>query len=133
MIMTVLSLRLELHVFVGPRERKAGDEPEARLRDPRTKAAHGGELPDRSEHRLVVHELLDAVQGRLAALAVELRRLLPEEAVDVGITAVHVGAAGHDERFEASRRVAERGTRAQHEILERLLDLSLVVGRPLER
>src|SRR5262249_55535561 len=133
MIMKVLSLRLELHVFVGPRERKPGDEPEPRLLDPWPEAAHRGELPDRGEHRLLVHELLDPVQGRLAALAVELRRLLPEEPVDVGIAAVDVSAAGHDEGFEAGWRVAERGARAQHEILECFLDLSLVVRRALER
>src|SRR4029453_418757 len=48
---------------------------------------------DRREHRLVVDELLDAVQRCLAALAIELGALLAEEPVDVGIAAVHVGAA----------------------------------------
>src|SRR5262245_3542150 len=50
------SFRPELHVLVGTGERKAGDEPEARLFHARPVAAHGGELPDRGEHRLLVDE-----------------------------------------------------------------------------
>src|SRR5499426_4697284 len=107
MIMNVPSLRLELHVFVRAGERKASDEPEPRLFDARPEAAHRSELPDRGEHRLVVDELLDAVQRRLAPLAVELGRLLSEEPVDVGIATVHEGAAGDHEGLEADRRVAE--------------------------
>src|SRR5207302_1906121 len=91
------------------------------------------ELPDRREHRLLVDELLDAVEHRLTTLPIELGALLAEEPVDVGVAAVHVGAASGHERLEPGRRAAERGAGAQHEVLERLLDLSLVVGRSLER
>src|SRR5439155_10204750 len=90
------------------------------------------ELPDRREHRLLVDELLDAMERRLAALLVELGTLLPEEPVDVGIAAVHVGAPRGHEGLEPGRRVAERGARAQDEVLELLLDLTLVVRRSLE-
>src|SRR6266545_6268379 len=67
-----LSLPRQLYVLVGRGERPAGDEPEARLRHPRTLGVDEAELPDRRVHGLVVHELLDPVEGRLAALSVEL-------------------------------------------------------------
>src|SRR5262245_26501733 len=132
-IMTVLSLRLELHVFIRAGEWKPGDEPEPGLLHARSEAAHRRELPDRREHRLVVYELLEAMQGGLAAFAVELGRLLAKEPVDVRVASVHVGTARHHERLEPGRRVAERGARAEHEVLERLLDLALVVRCALER
>src|SRR2546425_11328176 len=72
------------------------------------------------------------MERRLATLAVELGALLTEESVDVGIASVHVGAAGGHERLESGRRVAERRARAQDEVLELLLELPLVVRRPLE-
>src|SRR5262249_40407612 len=126
------SLSLELHVLVRARERKAGDEPEARLLDFRPVAAHRGELHDRGEHRLVVDQLLDALQRGLAALAVELRRLLAEEAIDVRVAAVDVRATDDDERLEPGRGAAEGRARAQYQALELLLDLPLVVGGALE-
>src|SRR5947208_16817429 len=95
-----LSLRLELHVFIRTGERKAGDEPEPRLLHPRSEAAHRRELPDRREHRLLVDELLDAMQRCLAALAIELGRLLPGQPGDVGVAAGTVRAARHDEALE---------------------------------
>src|SRR5262245_11978996 len=52
-----------------------------------------GVEPDRRHHHLVVDELLDALQGRLAPLRVELVRLLLEEAVDIRVAAVGVGPA----------------------------------------
>src|SRR5215813_11156274 len=121
------SLRLELHVLVRAGEGKAGDEAQPRLFHPRAETAHGGELPDRREHRFVLDELLDAMERGLAALPVELGRLLPKEPVDIGIAAVHVRATRHYEGLEPGRRVAERGTRAEHKVLEGLLDLALVV------
>ena len=59
-----LSLPLELHVFVGPGERKPGDEPEPRFGDARTMGLHERELPDGQVHGLVVDQLLNAVQER---------------------------------------------------------------------
>src|SRR5437016_778244 len=73
------------------------------------------------------------MERRLATLAVELAGLLAEESVDVGIASVHVGATRGHEGLEPRRRVSERGARAQDQILELLLDLSLVVRRALER
>src|SRR5262249_55880236 len=112
------SLGLQLHVFVGRRERPAGDDPEARLRDPGTGRVDETELPDRRVDGLVVHELLDPVEHRLAPLAVELAGLLPEESVDVGVAAVDVGTAGGHERFGANGRIAEGAADAVAEILQ---------------
>src|SRR5207244_584059 len=78
-------LSLEPHVLVRRRERVAGDQPEPRLLDPRSVAAHQSDLPDGRDHRLVVDELLDLVQRGLAPLLVELGGLLAEEPVDVRI------------------------------------------------
>src|ERR1051325_4977184 len=72
----VLSLLLELHVFVGRRERVGRDEAVARLLDARAHAVEERQLVDRREHRALVHELLHAVEDRLALAAVELRGLL---------------------------------------------------------
>src|SRR5262249_21108198 len=98
---------LQLHVFVGRRERPAGDEPEARLRDPGTGRVDETELPDRRVDGLVVHELLDPVEHRLAPLAVELAGLFSEESVDVGGAAVGVGYAGGDASLETAVRHAD--------------------------
>src|SRR5215471_1323510 len=127
------SARLELDVLVGSRERPTGDEAEPRLGHPRALRMNEAELPDRRVHHLVVHELLDAMQRRLAPLAVELGRLLAEEPVDVGIATVHEGAAGDHEGLEADRRVAEGAADAVGEVLQLLLLVALEERRPLER
>src|SRR5438876_6907622 len=124
---------LELHVFVGRGECPAGDEPEARLRHPGTGRMDEAEFPDRCVDGLVVHELLDPVEHRLAALTIELAGLLSEEPVDVGIATVDVGTAGGDERLEADRRIPEGAADAVDEILELLLLVRLEEARPLER
>src|SRR2546428_2998314 len=61
------------------------DQAEARFRHPRPVAVEEGRLHERREHGLVVHELLDAMEHRLAPAAIELAELVLEEAVDVGI------------------------------------------------
>src|SRR5215472_4156930 len=127
------SARLELDVLVGSRERPTGDEAEPRFGHSRALRMDEAELPDRRIHRLVVHELLDAMQRRLAPLAVELACLLAEEPVDVGIAAVHEGAAGDHEGLEADRRVAEGAADAVGEVLQLLLLVALEERRALER
>src|SRR3989441_6542717 len=79
------SLPLELHVLVRRRPRIVGDEAHPRFRDARTHSLQEGQLPDRKDHGLVVDQLLDAMEGRLSLLRVELTRLLLEEPVDVGV------------------------------------------------
>src|SRR5262249_31770124 len=97
------SLSLEPYVLVRSGERIAGDQPETRLLPSRPVAAHQAHLHDRRDHRLLVHELLDTVQRRLAPLLVELGALLAEEPVDVRVAAVHVRAAGRDEGLDPRR------------------------------
>src|SRR5262249_17935927 len=77
-------------------------------------------------YRLVVDELLDAVQRRLAPLLVELGALLAEEPVDVRVAAVHVRAARGDEGFDSRCGVAEGGASAVHEVSVLLLSVALL-------
>src|SRR6266545_1463763 len=67
-------LAFEFHVLVRPGPRVTGDEPDARLLHPWPQTGQARVQPDRRDDRLVVDELLDAVQGRLAPLRVELAR-----------------------------------------------------------
>src|SRR5262245_24388623 len=110
-----------------------GDEAEARLLHAWTDAVDEAELPDGRVHHLVVDELLDPVQRRLAALAIHLGRLLTEEPVDVGVASVGEGTAAYHERFEPRRRAAERAARGLHHVLELLLLMLGEEGGPLER
>lgn len=72
---------------------------------PRQDSATRGARPCRSVscqiHRLVVDELLDAMEDRFALLAVQLAGLLGEEPVDVRIASVGVAPARDGERLEA--------------------------------
>src|SRR5215475_9996387 len=86
----------------------AGDQAEPGLLHARTLTVDECQLPDRDVHHLLMHELLDPLQERLALLAVQLGRLVLEERVDVRIAAVHVGAPRDDVRLQTRRRVAER-------------------------
>src|SRR5262252_10746138 len=126
------SLRLELDVFVGRRPGIVRDEAVPRLRDARADALQNGELPDRQEHTLVVDELLDTLQQRLALSQIELARLVLEQRVDVRIAAVGEGAARHRERFEAGRRGAEDATEPVDQVLELLLLIGLHESRSLQ-
>src|SRR5688572_27957210 len=116
---------LQLHVFVGTRE--------PRLLHARPHAAHGGELPARREHHLVLSELLDLLEHRLAPLAVHLDRLVAKEPGDVGIAAVGVGAAAADEGVDARLHDAERAAAALDDAPQLLLAVALEERRPLER
>src|SRR3989442_6334215 len=125
--------RLEPDLLVRVRKRVAGDEAERRLLEARPVAAQEGGLEERCEHGALVHELLDAVQHRLALLRIELDRLLAEQPVDVRIAAVGPDASGDDEGFDARGGVAGRRAARPHELLEALLLIALVEGRALER
>src|SRR5213593_3724090 len=127
------SLPLELHVLVRRRPRIVGDEAEPRFRDARTHSLQEGQLPDRKDHGLVVDQLLDAMEERLALLRVELTRLLLEEPVDVGVSPVGVGAARDGERLDPGGRVAEDAAQPVDDVLELLLLIRLDEPRPLER
>src|SRR3954467_12614027 len=58
----VLSLALQLHVFVRRRERIGRDQPEAGFCHARSHAVQERELVDRGHDRAVVHELLEAME-----------------------------------------------------------------------
>src|SRR4029434_2054908 len=100
------SLPFEFHILVRRRVDVASDESDPRLLHPGPHAIQGGVLPDRRDHHLLVQELLDAVQDRLALLRIELACLLPKEPVDVGIAAVNVGAASNHQGLESRGRVS---------------------------
>src|SRR5262245_9949635 len=106
---------LQLEILVRCREQVAGDQAQAGLGHAWAIAVENSDLVDGREHGALVHQLLDAVQGRLAALAVALYGLLLDEALDVGIGPVRVDAAGRHPRLQPSRRVAVRAVGEIHE------------------
>src|SRR5262244_167521 len=97
------------------------DQSEPRFRDSRTDTVQKAELPDRCEHRLLVHQLLGLPEGGLALVPIGVRRLLPEEPVDVWIATVDIRAAGRHECLHARRGVAERSAAGLHDIFQLLL------------
>src|SRR5215470_11482407 len=107
-------------IFVGGRKCPARDEAEPRFGHTRTM-------------RVDEDELLDAVQCRLAALAVEVAGLLAKEPIDVGIAAINVRSAADREHFQPRGRVAEGAADAVGEILQLLFLVGLEEGGALER
>src|SRR3990170_2624568 len=126
-------LPLQRDVLVGRRVGVAGDEAEARLLDARPHAVQEGQLPDGRVDNLIQDELLHLVQDGLAALPIQLGRLLLEEAVDVGVAAIDVVPAGDREGLETRGGVAEGPARPLDEVLELLLPVPAEERRPLER
>src|SRR5262249_51898897 len=100
-------LRLELQVLVGRGKRVAGDQPEAGSVHSPPDAVDEGQLVHRRDHRLVGHELLDAMQQGLALGTVELAGLLAKEPVDVRVAAVRELTARDHVGLEARGGVAE--------------------------
>src|SRR5438046_4220487 len=89
MTVVAFSPRLEPQVLVRRGVGVVGDERQARLLHAWPVAIDKGELPDRRDHRLLVHELLDPLERRLALLPVHLgsvtttaRASLPSNGVD---------------------------------------------------
>ena len=110
----------------------ARDERKARLGHARPVPVDEGQLPDRHDHRLLVDELLDAVEDPLTPLGVPLARLLGDEPLDVGIGAVGERAAGRHERVEPGGGVAEGAARGLDDVLELLLAVLEDERRALE-
>src|SRR5207253_1689471 len=125
------SFPLEPELLVGCRARHVGDEPDGRLGDPWPVAGQDRRLHERGVHDLLVNEPLDPVEDRLALRAIELGRLLSDEAFDVGIRSVREEAGSSDERVEPGRRVSLRRARALDDVLEPLLPVFLEEGRAL--
>src|SRR5712691_12825001 len=114
-------LALEPQVLVRRGVRVPRDEGEARLCHARPVAVEEGQLPDGCEHRLVVDELLDAMEDRLPLLRVDLARLLLDEPLDVGIGAVGEGAARGHEGVDAGGGVARGPARRLDDVLQLLV------------
>src|SRR4051812_28131656 len=89
---------------------KARDQTKARLPDARSDPVDKGELPDRREDRLLINELLNFFEHCSTLLMVELAGLFGEQIVDIGITAVSIGATLDDKGGEAGRRIAKGAT-----------------------
>src|SRR5882672_2547135 len=109
--------RLQLHVLVRRREPVARHEPDPGFLHPRPHAVQEGEIPDRREHRALVDELLDAMKHGLALGAIQLHGLFPEQAVDVGVAAVGVGAAGDRDGFQPGGSVPRRADEEIDQVL----------------
>src|SRR6516165_4345220 len=108
------------------------DQPEPRLPDARPDAVDEGKLPDRCRDRLVVDELLDVIQDRLALFVVEDGCLLLIERIDVGVVAIGVGATLDDKGGEPGRGIAEGAAAAQDQVLEAFIGPSLDKGGAFE-
>src|SRR5262249_19199750 len=128
----VLLFSFQSDVLIGRGECPARDETEPRFGHTGAMRVDEAELPDGSVHGLLEHELLDAMQGRLAALAIELAGLLAEEPPEVGVAAVAVRSAAHREHLEPRRRVPEGAADAVGQILQLLFLIRLEEGGALE-
>src|SRR5262249_51686933 len=86
----------------------------------------------RRVHDLLVNQLLDPVEDRLALATAKLGRLLANESLDVGICSIREEAAPGDERVEPGRRVSERCAGALDDLLQSLLSVLLEERRALQ-
>src|SRR5262245_35452935 len=78
-------------------------------------------------------QLLDAAQGGLSLLRVDLGRLLAEEPVDVGITAVGVRGGRDRERLDPRGRIPGDAAQAVDDVLKLPFLIRLHERRALER
>src|SRR6267143_1423544 len=124
---------LELQILIRSGVSVVRDQAQPGFRHPLTYTVQEGGLEERSEHRLLVHELLDPVQDGLALLSVRLRGLLAEEPVDIGIAAVGEHALADHEGLDAGGGVPEGGAALAMKVLELLLLICLDDGGPLHR
>src|SRR6516162_4808753 len=120
-------------VFEGAGVREILNQAEPRFTYPRPRAVDKPKLPDRRINGPLGEDLLHLVQDLAALLAVQLGRLLLVERVDVGITAIDVGAPFDDVSFKARRGIAKGAAAAQDQVLQLLVGIGLDKSRPLER
>src|SRR5215470_6261095 len=111
----------------------AGNEPEPGLPDTRAHSVEERELEDWSVHDARLDDLLHLLERRVAPLGVQLGGLLAEEAVEVWVAAVDVGAVGDHEGLEASGRIAKGAAGRLDDVLELLLRVGLEEGGTLQR
>src|SRR5262252_10351511 len=110
------SRALQRDVFVGCGVGEAGDQLETGLADSWSDAIEEAQEPNRRVDRPFVDEPLHLLEDCCAFFVVELDRLLLEQLVDVGVTAIGVSAALDIERFHSGRRIAERTTAAVDDV-----------------
>jgi hypothetical protein len=91
---------LQGDVLVGRGVGIIRDRTKTRFSDSRPHTVDEGQLPDRRDHRVLVNQLLDLVQGRLAMLVVQLCRLFLEKCVDVWVAPVGLGPALDDKGLD---------------------------------
>src|SRR5215831_8807605 len=101
------SRAVQRDVFVGCGVGEAGDQLETGLADSWSDPIEKAQEPDRRVDRPFVDEPLHLLEDCCAFFVVELDRLLLEQLVDVGVTAIGVSAALDVERFHSGRRIAE--------------------------
>src|SRR5580765_7732178 len=87
-------LGLDGQILVGPRIGKVGDGPQTTELDTGPHAVQEGRFHDRGEHHALVDDLLDLLEDLRAHARVLLVHLLGEEAVDLRVGVVDIGAAG---------------------------------------
>src|SRR6187401_2317868 len=126
------STALQGHVLIWRGPWVAAHRAEGRLADSRPDAAQRRQLPKRRSDYLVLNELLDLEQQRLALGVIELDCLLLEQRVDIRIVAVCIGAALYRECLKAGRSIAEGGAAAHNQPSILLLGKALVERRPLD-
>ena len=112
---------LQRDVFEGAGVREILYQAEPRFTDPRSHPVYEAKLPDRRVDHPFGEDLLHLIEDRRTFLVVELGCLLLVERIDVGITAINVGAPLYDKSFQAGRGVAESAAAAQDQVLELLV------------
>src|SRR5262245_36132724 len=99
-------LLLQPDFLIGRRPRVRVDEQECRLGHAGTDAARPDVVEEAGEAHALEGDLLDALEHRLALLAVELSGLLGEQLIDVGPAAVGVLSVAGEELGQSRGRVA---------------------------
>src|SRR5262245_59681202 len=101
--------------------------------DPWAHAVQERRLDDGGEHGPLVDDLLNFLKDLLPDPDVGLVDLLAEEAVDLGVGAVDIAAAGDGVGFQTGGRVAERGAARVEHAVKPFLPVLRVVRGPLHQ
>ena len=124
---------LDRDVFVWPGVGEIFYQVEPGLADSGADTIDERQLPDRRDHRFLVHQLLHLLEDRSPSLMVELCGLLGRQCVDIGVAAINVGPGFDDEGVKASGSIAERAGAALDEVLVRLVGSALQKRGALNR
>src|SRR5688500_10492960 len=108
----------ETHLLIGPRKGDERDETDRGLFYPRPDAMQRRALQERGMHHALMHEGLHLMQQAFTCDPVALRRLLLEQRVEIGITAIGVEARPKYIDLKSIGGVAENRGVGQHEPFE---------------